>query len=421
MNTPATVSYDSKLEGIDLREIVSSIWKQRAVVLLFTGIGFAAAVTYAMFVTPEYEVSTSIKPVGITVLDQLNESGLYKIAPQDALKRIGSAMESYDVRLKFFTANPQYLAPIRGPGQSIEQALEPLNRNAFALTQIDPIKSGSLSPAINLTLRYPQGMDGVGIVRDFTSFVVESEKNEIEANLKTLIANRIDKIEKDLKSSEAAYEANTSSSIAMLLEKDKIKKQTLQDELKALRQQLQTRKQNRIKELDEAISIAKQLGITKPSTPSSLGDSGNAREGNSIRTEVNNRQIPLYFMGQLALEAERSTLLSRRSDDFTEPRIDDIQKELSLLNSNREVDALNARENKEFFLKGFEESQGNLTRLKNLKIDFDQFELVRIDKPASEPRSPVKPRKALIVGLGLFIGLFVGIALVLVRRVSRPI
>ncbi len=373
-----------------------------------------------MFVTPEYEVSTSIKPVGITVLDQLNESGLYNIAPQDALKRIGSAMESYDVRLKFFTANPQYLAPIRGPDQSIEQALEPLNRNAFALTQIDPIKSGSLSPAINLTLRYPQGMDGVGIVKDFTSFVVESEKNEIEANLKTLIANRIDKIEKELKSSEAAYEANTSSSIAMLLEKDKIKKQTLQDELKALRQQLQTRKQNRIKELDEAISIAKQLGITKPSTPSSLGDSGNAREGNSIRTEVNNRQIPLYFMGQLALEAERSTLLSRRSDDFTEPRIDDIQKELSLLNSNREVDALNARENKEFFLKGFEDSQGNLTRLKNLKIDFDQFELVRIDKPASEPRSPVKPKKALIVGLGLFIGLFVGIALALARRVFRP-
>lgn len=279
-----------------------------------------------MFVTPEYEVSTSIKPVGITVLDQLNESGLYNIAPQDALKRIGSAMESYDVRLKFFTANPQYLAPIRGPDQSIEQALEPLNRNAFALTQIDPVKSGSLFPAINLTLRYPQGMDGVGIVKDFTSFVVESEKNEIEANLKTLIANRIDKIEKELKSSEVAYEANTSSSIAMLLEKDKIKKQTLQDELKALRQQLQTRKQNRIKELDEAISIAKQLGITKPSTPSSLGDSGNAREGNSIRTEVNNRQIPLYFMGQLALEAERSTLLSRRSDDFTEPRIDDIKK-----------------------------------------------------------------------------------------------
>lgn len=93
---------------------------------------------------------------------------------------------------------------------------------------------------------------------------------------------------------------------------------------------------------------------------------------------------------------------------------------MSLLNSNREVDALNARENKEFFLKGFEDSQGNLTRLKNLKIDFDQFELVRIDKPASEPRSPVKPKKALIVGLGLFIGLFVGIALELARRVFRP-
>lgn len=420
MNTPATIPYNSKLDEIEITEIVKSIWKQRAIVLLFTGIGFAAAASYATFVTPEYEISTTIKPVGITVLDQLNESGLYNLSPQDALKRVGSAMESYDVRVRFFTAYPQYLDPIRGAGQSIEQAVESFNRNAFSLAQIDPIKSGSLSPAINLSLRYPQGVDGVGIVKDFTSFVVEGEKTRIESNLKTLIANRIDKIEKELISSEAAYEANTSSSIAGLLEKDRIKKQNLQDELKALRQQLQTRKQNRVKELDEAISIAKQLGITKPSTPSSLGDSGNAREGNSIRTEVNNRQIPLYFMGQLALEAERSTLLSRRSDDFTEPRIDDIQKELSMLNSNREVDALNARENKELFLKGFAESQGNLTRLKNLKIDLDQFQLVRIDKPASEPQSPVKPKKALIVGLGLLLGFTLGVALALIRRMVRP-
>ena len=43
MNTPANILHDNKLDEIEIREVVQSIWKQRAVVLLFTGIGFAAA------------------------------------------------------------------------------------------------------------------------------------------------------------------------------------------------------------------------------------------------------------------------------------------------------------------------------------------------------------------------------------------
>jgi LPS O-antigen subunit length determinant protein (WzzB/FepE family) len=146
---------------------------------------------------------------------------------------------------------------------------------------------------------------------------------------------------------------------------------------------------------------------------------GSSREGNTVRTEVNNHQIPLYFMGQLALEAERSTLVSRRSDDFTEPRIDQIQKELSLLATNREAGALKERENPELFVKGFVDSRADLARLKSLTINFDQLELVRIDKPASEPQSPIKPRKTLIVGYGLLLGLSLGVALAWGRRAFR--
>ena len=74
--------------------------------------------------------------------------------------------------------------------------------------------------------------------------------------------------------------------------------QQLQDELKALRAQLKTIRFDRIVQLDEAIGIAKSLGIRKPTTPSALGDA--ERSGSSVmRTEVNNQQIPLYFIGVL--------------------------------------------------------------------------------------------------------------------------
>lgn len=416
MNIPVNTIDTPRQEVVEVKELIGSLWDQRAIILLFTALTVTAAIAYALLATPEYEVETTVRPVPLADLDELNESGLYKLMPKDALNIIGSSMQSYDVRLKFFQANPQYLAPLQAPGQSIESAFETFNERAFSLEKIDPKKSSSLSEAVGLSLRYPQGIDGVGILRDFTDFVVKGEKEKVAANLKILIANRIDQAEKKLESKKSAYEAEKDSKIAHLLEKDQLKKQVLQDELKALRQQLQSRRQNRIKELDEAIVIAKKLGIVKPTTPSALGDGEQAHQGNMIRTEVNNQKIPLYFLGQAALEAERATLVARHSDDFTEPRIDEIQKELSLLATNREAALLKERNHPELFLKDFADISGELTHLKQLNVNFDQLKLVNVDKDATEPQAPIKPKKALIVGFGLIFGFILGLGVAIIRR-----
>ncbi|MNB89321.1 chain-length determining protein [Pseudomonas jessenii] len=416
MNIPVNTIDTPRQEVVEVKELIGSLWDQRAIILLFTALTVTAAIAYALLATPEYEVETTVRPVPLADLDELNESGLYKLLPKDALNIIGSSMQSYDVRLKFFQANPQYLAPLQAPGQSIESAFETFNERAFSLEKIDPKKSSSLSEAVGLSLRYPQGVDGVGILRDFTDFVVKGEKEKVALNLKILIANRIDQAEKKLESKKSAYEAEKDSKIAHLLEKDQLKKQVLQDELKALRQQLQSRRQNRIKELDEAIVIAKKLGIVKPTTPSALGDGEQAHQGNMIRTEVNNQKIPLYFLGQAALEAERATLVARHSDDFTEPRIDEIQKELSLLATNREAALLKERNHPELFLKDFADISGELTHLKQLNVNFDQLKLVNVDKDATEPQAPIKPKKALIVGFGLIFGFMLGLGVAIIRR-----
>lgn len=416
MNIPVNTIDTPRHEVVEVKELIGSLWDQRAIVLLFTALTVTAAIAYALLATPEYEVETYVRPVPVADLDELNESGLYKLLPKDALNNIGSSMQSYDVRLKFFKANPQYLAPLQAPGQSIEKTFETFNERAFSLEKVDPKKSSSLSEAVGLSLRYPQGVDGVGILKDFTDFVVKGEKEKVASNLKILIANRIDQAEKKLESKKSAYEAEKDSKIASLLEKDQLKKQVLQDELKALRQQLQSRRQNRIKELDEAIVIAKKLGIVKPTTPSALGDGEQTHQGNMIRTEVNNQKIPLYFLGQAALEAERATLVARHSDDFTEPRVDEIQKELSLLSTNREAALLKERDHPELFLKDFADIRGELTHLKQLNVNFDQFNLVQVDKDPTEPQSPIKPKKALIVGFGLIFGFMLGLGVAIIRR-----
>lgn len=151
-----------------------------------------------------------------------------------------------------------------------------------------------------------------------------------------MVNNRLNQLERRIAVAKAAYETWKDSEIARLREADELKRKRLEDELAALRQTLNTQRQNRIQQLDEAIKIAKALGITRPTTPSALGSSGlRAEQGSVILTEVHNRQLPLYFMGTEALEAERNALLERTSDDFAEPRIAEIQRELQLLERNR--------------------------------------------------------------------------------------
>jgi LPS O-antigen subunit length determinant protein (WzzB/FepE family) len=233
-----------------------------------------------------------------------------------------------------------------------------------------------------------------------------------------LIANRLFNIEQKIEAARASYEASKESQIAALLEQDALSRAQLQDELQALREELKTRRQSRIMVLDEAIQIADSLGIKKPTTPSSMSDS--QRQGQVVRTEVNSREIPLYFMGSEALKAERDALSARRSDDFIEPRISEIEKELALLSHNRQVEVLEKRENEDLYLKDLAEWRQEAAQLKGIKFDSSQLRLVRLDQQALEPLTAAKPKKKLVIVLGLGVGLMLGFFVALLRNIVRP-
>jgi len=54
--------------------------------------------------------------------------------------------------------------------------------------------------------------------------------------------------------------------------------------------------------------------------------------------------------------------------------------------------------------------------LKQLSVNFDQFNLVQVDKDATAPQAPIKPKKALIVGFGLIFGFMLGVSVAILRR-----
>ncbi|MHA4976583.1 Wzz/FepE/Etk N-terminal domain-containing protein [Pseudomonas extremorientalis] len=390
---------------------------QNKVLIIVTVVlaGILSAV-YAFLVTPEYQVTSVLRPAAINELDALNRSEVYTLPPAQALIKVGEALESYDIRLGFFRSHQNLFKAFSRPGRTLEQSFEEFNKNSISLEVPDLKKTDTLSSNyIRLEMTYPKGVDGVSILNGFVEYAINAERQQIAADLSVIVKNRLTEIEGKLSAARSSYEVDKEAKIATLVEKDVLRRAQLQDELKALRAQLKVVRGDRLALLGESIAIAKSLGIQKPSTLSSLGDKNNSRSSSVIRTEINNQQVPLYFMGVEALEAERSALLQRKSDDFTDVRIAQIAKDLQLLQSNREIELLNNRKNEDLFLSNVAPLRAEQARLRSLNLDMAQLKLVVIDKLALEPIKPIKPKKALILLSGLILGGVLGVLIALAR------
>lgn len=408
----------SSAEEIDLVELFRALWRQKLLIVGVTLIVTLIAAAYAFLATPYYETRTYLRPVPQSSLDQLNETGIYKLTPEEAVNRVAGALSSYDNRLEFFLNNQALFERIPKRGDSLEQTFAEFNERSFEMLHPDPKRTDNRSAFVGLELTYPEGMDGASVVNGFVAYVLDMERKEIADDLESLINNRLASLDMNMQAQRANYNAAKEAKIAALLEEDALKRAQLQDELSALREELKTRRTNRIQELSEAISIAESLGIRTPTSPYAMTES--ARGGAQvIRTEVTNQETPLYFMGTEALTAERDALLNRKSDDFIEPRIAEIQSELALLENNREVEILQERESEDLYLTKLAELREEAARLKGIKLDTERLRLVRLDQPALQSVTPIKPKKAMILALGLVLGGMLGVFIALVRSLMN--
>ncbi|AOS73063.1 MAG: chain-length determining protein [Pseudomonadales bacterium RIFCSPLOWO2_12_60_38] len=407
--------------------VSEAVLRQKVFIVLVTAAVGLVALAYAFIATPVYQVSSVLRPAALNELDALNRSEIYSLPPGEALTRVGAALESYETRLGFFRENQKLFRAFERPGRTLEQSFEEFNRNSISLSLPDPKKTDILSSFIRIEMNYPKDVDGVSILNGFVNYAINTEREHIAADLNVIVKNRLNELNGKLDAARSNYNNDKEARVASLQESNNLRRAQLRDELKALRAQLKTERYDRVAYLNEAIGIAKSLGIRKPTTPTSLGEADRAGSSTTMRTEVNNQQIPLYFMGTEALEAERSVLQQRKSDDFTAKRVGEIAKELQLLENNREIEILNSRQNEDIFLAGVQSLRAEAVRLQGLAIDMSRLKLVTIDKQALEPINPIKPNRKLIIIFGLLLGGVLGIAIVAIRsilsqqRAARPV
>ncbi|SFM70784.1 LPS O-antigen chain length determinant protein WzzB [Halopseudomonas yangmingensis] len=413
--TPQAHFHDDE---IDLFELAENLWKEKILIALVTAVVTFIALAYALLATPQYQTQSTVRPTVVKSLDELNRLGVYKLKPGEALALVAAELDSYEARLDYYRNNRELFSELESESRSLEQNFARINQDAVKVIRPDPKKTDTPNPFVSLQFSYPRGVDGPQIVNGMVQHAIARALQDVTADHNALVASRLSELDRKINTARAAYEAEIEVRIAKLTESDELKRVQLNDELNALRTQLRQRRENRIAQLEEAISIASALGIKKPTTPSGMSQEQRST-GNVVRTEVTNQTPPLYFMGTDALEAERKALQSRTSDDFTAPRIVEINKELQLLENNRTIEMLQARENEDLFLAELAKLRSERARLKSLELDPQKLSLVRIDQVAVQPVSAIKPKKPMILALGIVLGGMLGGMIALMRIVIR--
>jgi chain length determinant protein (polysaccharide antigen chain regulator) len=140
------------------------------------------------------------------------------------------------------------------------------------------------------------------------------------------------------------------------------------------RQMTKLRREDQVLRYQEAITIARALGIKK------RVDATNIIQNTQMNVDIATASTPLYYLGIEALSAEINILINRESDDP--------------------------------FISGLRDLQEQLALLRSIKIEEEGMHAVTVDQAAYPPKTRIKPNRRLIVSLGTVVGLFLGIFLV---------
>jgi chain length determinant protein (polysaccharide antigen chain regulator) len=160
-----------------------------------------------------------------------------------------------------------------------------------------------------------------------------------------------------------------------------VRKKGIADQIKTLRDVAAVARQGLITRVENALQIAEAIGLEIPPPGSSM-----ITVGSSTRTMDADGAL-MYLRGAKALRSELEQLKQRTSDDAYIPELGDLLKKQALLDS--------------------------------IDLNPERLTVAIIDRAAVAPEDPIKPRKRVIILLGLVLGALLGVFIALLRRVLR--
>lgn len=347
-------------DEIDLFELWENIWSQRYLVMIITFIVVILGASYAFLSKPIYKseiflqqpLSKDIQELQINVEDFTKSpsfnvgvstgtanntstgTGIELIDAEKTFERVVQNLRSLSLRNTFYQNNDLAIYFSKNP---TEQATNSLFEDNFnSQLKITPPSTNDQDNRYIVSFKMTDRTRAAEWLNAFVSFSLQKTKLELIDDVQSNINQR---------------------------------KKELKMMISSMRNIAAEKRQDRLAELEEALALAKNIGLE------------NIQQSQSPIPEKE------YLRGTKALEAEMAVLKQRKSDDP--------------------------------FIEGIRDLQRYHDYLDSIKINAELIQVARIDQEASIPESPIKPHKKLILVLSLVLGGMVGIFVALIRTAIK--
>jgi len=418
---PPPYGYFPQKDEMSLNDLLGVLLKNKMIIFGITVIATVGAVIYALSLPIVYKAeSTFLPPLGSDI-QALNISG-YQIDSigDDKLKTKLIDSDSFSINSVYKTFRKNLYS--KEPRRSIFEKMGLLDifepkrdektdvkaivvgfTDSFSVTTTGSL-SGDTVPTISLAMEGGDPELIAEIVNRVGSEVEQQTKTEIISNINAKIAAKINHLTREIKLLRDSVRQKRLDEIERLelanhidIERINVRIAISKKDLKSKKQQI---KDNKIKILKEAAMIARALNIKY-----SVFEQNTQNMQNQLGTSKFYDQ--LYDRGYKALEAEIEVITNRESDNKFNPEISALQERLKSLENNLKIEQLKSRKNDDPFIESLRDVESELKRMKSIHIDPETVITAQLDQTAISKR--IKPDRRLIVVIGSFLGLMLGI------------
>lgn len=354
-------------EQIDLRKLMYALWRQKLLIVLCTIIVAGIAAAYALLSAPIYEASVQTLPPTASDLASYNAASQLTGAAVHGI--IGSSSETAPPGIAAITPENAYASFLR---QLTSEAV----RQRFFQQYYLPIHGEPSNPAsVELTWK--------ALNNDLT---ITTPKSTSDSVAKLTLQGEDPRTIADWANYYVQLAATRSRQelLENLKGEVQVRKQGVADQIAALRMVAQTIRTDRITRLQNALHIAQSIGLEEPPVGTPLISVG---EHGTTEADTYANGAMTYLRGAKALRAELEQLNKRESDDAYITGLPSLLKKQALLNS--------------------------------IDLNPTSLAVATIDREAIAPVEPVKPKKLLVLVVGVILGGMLGISLALLLYVFK--
>ncbi|WP_417448323.1 LPS O-antigen chain length determinant protein WzzB, partial [Idiomarina abyssalis] len=335
----------------------------KLIIIAVTISGAALALAYALLSSPVYEAKATVLPPLLSDIAAYNagrlESSLYADGGGENSERPNEAP------LKPFTVDDVYSVFTRNlRSQSLQRGMF----NDLYLPSLT--EADRTGPKDQLWAKFNK-LITITTPDKQRAELFEVSVDQNTAELAAAWANEL--ISRASAASERDMQRNVASELSARIH-------SVKRRIASLRSTAQQRREDRIAILREALVVAKEVGMSSPQVTA-----GRTASSDELSAFVDGSLT--YMRGAKAIEAEMKVLEARRSDDPFIPELRSLQEQLA-------------------FLKTIDVTPANVS-------------VFRLDSAAEVPETPIKPKKTLIVALGVVLGGMLGVFIALVRALVR--